>query len=177
LYGGGYDGTTAKVSVEATLTNGTIVTWHSPNWQDLGRWEHKRLYNHMSYYKHITDCNDDGDYGRCVEQENLLMMLTETYYKDVKEKLKYLELWNEIEYPPEPPKDLEWWEPLRQPLIKDRWPIVSVEFRDDDSVHVHYYNENNEEEEEYTDAHVAAYDGDNERLCKILENNEELATA
>ena len=143
LYCGGVDGTTNKLSVEATLTNGTIVTWHSPNWQDLGRWEHKRLYNHMSYYKHITDCN-----GRCVEQVKLLSMLTKTYYKDVKEELEYLQLWKEIEYPPEPPENLEWWEPLRQHLIKRRWPIMYVEFGDDYHMQVHYHNENEEEEEE-----------------------------
>eukprot|EP00560_Eucampia_antarctica_P002028 CAMPEP_0197834406 /NCGR_PEP_ID=MMETSP1437-20131217/22249_1 /TAXON_ID=49252 ORGANISM="Eucampia antarctica, Strain CCMP1452" /NCGR_SAMPLE_ID=MMETSP1437 /ASSEMBLY_ACC=CAM_ASM_001096 /LENGTH=92 /DNA_ID=CAMNT_0043439053 /DNA_START=68 /DNA_END=342 /DNA_ORIENTATION=- len=43
LYGGDYGGGTDKVSVDATLKNGTIVKWQSPNWQDLGRWEHKRL--------------------------------------------------------------------------------------------------------------------------------------
>ena len=118
LYSGGYDGSTVKLSVEAVLHNGTILTWHSPKWQDLGRWEHKLLYNHMAYYKHLPDCDDEDDY-MCEEQESLYRkLLKDGAFGDVQEsELVSLTLWEEEEYPPPPPENLGWWDTLKQPLI------------------------------------------------------------
>jgi len=127
LYGGGYDGATSKLSVDAVLRNGTISTWYSPNWQDLGLWEHKRLYNHMAYYKHIPDCYHRDDVI-CEEQENfLLSFLKDGAFSDdeFKEELETLHLYLELEYPPPPPENLGWWDPLKQPLITERQEMLS----------------------------------------------------
>ena len=118
LYSGEYDGATSKLSVDAFLTNGTIMTWSSPNWQDLGRWEHKRLYNHMAYYKHLPDCSFNED-DECEEWNKLIDMLMETFYNDVKDNVVKLELWHDVEYPPEYPENIGWWDSLKQPLIRE----------------------------------------------------------
>jgi hypothetical protein len=118
LYSGDYGGDTSKLSVNAFLTDGTIMTWRSPNWQDLGRWEHKRLYNYMAYYKHLPDCSFNED-GVCEEWYKFIDMLVETFYKDVKDNVVKLELWQDTEFPPEYPENIGWWESLKQPLIKE----------------------------------------------------------
>ena len=118
LYSGDYGGHTSKLSINAFLTDGTIMTWRSPNWQDLGRWEHKRLYNHMAYYKHLPYCSFNED-GECEEWYRFIDMLAETFYNDVKDKFVKLELWQDIEFPPEYPENVGWWDSLKQPLIKE----------------------------------------------------------
>lgn len=133
LYDGGYDGMTAKLSADALLTNGTIMKWDSPNWQDLGRWEHKRLYNHMAYYKHIPDCEFYFD-DPCVEWENLLRHLMMTFMVDrkvKKEDVVAITLWAEQEFPPDYPEGLGYWDPLDQPLVKESVvPLIAWESED-----------------------------------------------
>ena len=173
LYNGNYDGSTVKLSVEAVLLNETILTWHSPNWQDLGLWEKKLLYNHMAYYKHIPNCeNKDGEV--CEEQENLLRMLLKNgAFGDVQEnELDSLILYELSEYPPPPPENLGWWDPLKQPLITSEkyelsWIKYSEEedgdFEDDDmSEEDGNFEEDEmseEEDEDFEDDEMSAEDG------------------
>ena len=132
LYTGNYGGSTNKLQVDALLTNGTIMAWRSPNWQDLGRWEHKRLYNHMSYYKHLKNCPYKESGYMCEEWENLLEMLRETFYRDVKDEVVRLDMWAEREYPPEYPENIGWWDPLRQPLIRSTVRALTAWEEEDD---------------------------------------------
>ena len=129
----------------------------------------------MSYYKHIIDCGQkDGD--PCVKLENLLHMLAETYFKSLMEELVYLELWKEVEYPPEPP-NVEWWDNLRQPLIKDRWNLMYLEFDEVVTAYYHNRNENDEDEDDMglLDVLMAAHYGDVQTLHNRLEQDGDLA--
>lgn len=165
LYSGGYDGSTSKLSVDAVLRNGTSLNWRSPNWQDLGQWEHKRLYNYMAYYKHLPDCDYIED-TICEEQENFLRYLVKVGAfgdGDLEKEVLHMGLFLEIEYPPQPPENLGWWDPIKQPLIFERQEMLSwIKFReidhtdeDEDYDYEDYeydydYHENADEDEEYS---------------------------
>ena len=72
-------------------------------------------------------------------------------------------LFLEIEYPPQPPENLGWWDPIKQPLIFERQEMLSwIKFReidhtdeDEDYDYEDYeydydYHENADEDEEYS---------------------------
>ena len=111
----------------------------------------------------------------CEEQNELLLMLLRNgAFGDVQEnELKSLILYELSEYPPPPPENLGWWDPLKQPLITSEkyelsWIKYSEEedgdFEDDDmSEENGNFEEDDMSEEEDGDSEdddMSAEDGD-----------------
>lgn len=114
LFNGGFHGDSLAATVVATLSDGSEVEdfWTTPDWVNMPRLKQKRMFNFINFYKHLSDCRG------CSEQQKLLHRLAKEPRIQELEVLQ-LALYSQDVYPPPPPENVGWWEPVRQPLEVD----------------------------------------------------------
>ena len=115
----------------------------------------------------------------CEEWENLLEMLREIFYGDVKDEVVRLDMWAEEEYPPEYPENIGWWDPLRQPLIRSTVKALTAweeDGEDWDEDGEDWEEEDGEDSEEEDGDDSEEEDGEDEGNGNGFESNEQEAT-
>lgn len=116
LFSGGYNGATAKMAIEATLTDGSTREWRTINWNMLPKWKRKRYYNFLNYLKHVSDNSEAEE-----EQQWFLEKIAEGVLFPMGLSIELLILYTYEEEPPPYPKHLGWFDELKtEELISGR---------------------------------------------------------